>query len=66
MMALQTAPARRLLCEECGLPHTQARRLRVLRRCAEMEPAEIRDGYPHLWPNERLLYRDLAKLRGAK
>jgi hypothetical protein len=56
-------------CDECGLTHNAARRLAVLRRCEGMTRGEIRDAWPHLWPQtkagERLLSRDLATLRRA-
>ncbi len=50
-------------CDECGLPHTQARRLAVLRRLLPRTSEEIQDAWPHLWPaGGRTLNRDLHSL----
>jgi ribosomal protein L37AE/L43A len=50
-----------LACD-CGASHTQERRLKILRLCADFSATEIREAYPCLWPCERTLYRDRALL----
>jgi hypothetical protein len=63
------------VCVECGLPHSQARRLAVLRRMLPATAEDVADAWPHLWPRleggaapSRMLNRDmhaLGAVRGA-
>lgn len=39
-------------CRECGLPHSTARRLPVLRRMLPATTDEIARAHPHLWPRD--------------
>lgn len=54
----------------CGLSHSPESRLSILRRAEGLSPPEIHDAWPCIWPavtaGERMLYRDLAEVRGRK
>lgn len=64
---------RRPRCDECGMTHTPASRLSILRRMEGCDLPTIREAWPCIWgrPDEHLtaaerkLFRDLAALKSS-
>lgn len=56
------------ICADCGLSHIPKNRQRLIAKMKEVgaTPTEIQAEYSCFYPGQRMLYRDLAAIKGVK